>query len=142
MSSFASVSNPKPGDRMEDGTIYAGISPETGKPMYTTRADVLLTYTFNGAAEYARKLNAAKHLGHDDWRVPTKNELNVLFNNRAAIGGFYARMNRTSQASTGWYWSSTPSDDGRAGAQDFSNGDRIRSGKDNSSCVRCVRGWQ
>src|SRR5437764_12648503 len=29
----------KPGDRMDDGTIYAGISPDTHKPMYTTPAD-------------------------------------------------------------------------------------------------------
>jgi hypothetical protein len=34
---------PQPGDRMEDGAVYAGISPETGKPMYTTPADAPLT---------------------------------------------------------------------------------------------------
>src|SRR5258708_6921449 len=28
-----------PGDRMPDGTVYAGISPESGKPMYTTPGD-------------------------------------------------------------------------------------------------------
>src|SRR5215469_1416613 len=37
--------------------------------------------------------------GHRDWRVPTKNELNVLFNNRAAIGGF-----NVSGSTPGWYW--------------------------------------
>lgn len=26
------------GDRMPDGTVYAGISPDTSKPMYTTPA--------------------------------------------------------------------------------------------------------
>lgn len=35
------------GDRMEDGTIYAGISPDTGKKMYTTSADAPLTMTWN-----------------------------------------------------------------------------------------------
>src|SRR4051794_5579729 len=29
----------KPGDRMRDGTVYAGLSPDTGKTMYTTPAD-------------------------------------------------------------------------------------------------------
>jgi len=36
------VGNPmdlKPGDRMPDGTICAGILPRTGKPMYTTPND-------------------------------------------------------------------------------------------------------
>src|SRR5438552_817465 len=33
----------KPGDRMADGTIYAGVSPDTGKAMYTTPADAPLT---------------------------------------------------------------------------------------------------
>src|SRR5947209_5655132 len=33
----------KPGDVMPDDTTYAGISPDTGKAMYTTRADATLT---------------------------------------------------------------------------------------------------
>src|SRR5438477_9424405 len=34
----------KPGDPMEDGTIYAGISPDTNRPMYTTPVGAPLTY--------------------------------------------------------------------------------------------------
>src|SRR5204862_68501 len=56
-----------PGDRMGDGTIYAGISPDSGKPMYTTPADKPLTHTFNGAAEHAKLRNAATYRSHDDW---------------------------------------------------------------------------
>jgi hypothetical protein len=33
------------GDKMPDGTIYVGISPDTGNAMYTTPADAPLTYT-------------------------------------------------------------------------------------------------
>src|SRR5262245_47398082 len=29
----------KPGDHMEDGTIFAGLSPDTGQKMFTTPAD-------------------------------------------------------------------------------------------------------
>jgi hypothetical protein len=36
-------------------------------------------------SKHAATLNAH---GHKDWRLPTKVELDVLFNNRAAIGGF------------------------------------------------------
>jgi hypothetical protein len=82
---------PKPGDWMQDGTIYAGISPDTGRPMYTTPADAPLTYSFNQARHYASRLDAHGHL---DWRVPTKVELNVLFNSRGAIGGFSGH----------WHW--------------------------------------
>src|SRR5438105_898104 len=70
---------PQVGDQMPDGTVYAGISPETNKPMYTPSSDAPRTYTFNEAAAYAKKLDED---GHKDWRVPTKAELNVLFNNR------------------------------------------------------------
>src|SRR5258708_5641271 len=59
--------------REEDGTVYAGVSPDTGKDMYATPADAPLTYTFNQAMEYAARLDAH---GHQDWRVPTKDELN------------------------------------------------------------------
>lgn len=75
---------PSSGARMSDGTIYAGISPDTNKPMYAMPADAPLTMTFNEAADYAKKLNREKYLGHDDWHVPTKAELNLLFNSRAA----------------------------------------------------------
>src|SRR5713101_9753590 len=40
---------PRIGDRMVDGTVYAGISPDTNKPMYTTPNDAPLTHTFNQA---------------------------------------------------------------------------------------------
>jgi hypothetical protein len=68
---------PKIGAKMPDGTIYAGISPDTGKPMYATPADAPLTMTFNEAAEHAKTANSQKACGHRDWRVPTKAELNV-----------------------------------------------------------------
>ena len=74
---------PKIGIEMPDGTIYVGISPETNKPMYAVPVDANLLLTFNQAKEYASKLDAH---GYQDWRLPTKAELNVLFNNRADIG--------------------------------------------------------
>src|SRR4051794_25446714 len=90
------------GDRMEDGTIYAGISPDTGEAMYTTPADAPLTMRWNAAMQYAAKLEAH---GHKDWRAPTKAELNVLFRKRAAIGGF----DLSGDDAAGCYWSSTAS---------------------------------
>jgi hypothetical protein len=121
---------PQIGDKMEDGTVYAGISPDTNKAMYATPADAPLTYTFNQAQKYAEKLDAH---GHKDWRAPTKGELNVLFQNRAAIGGF----NETGSNPAGWYWSSSPSYD-YGWAQRFSDGGQY-SYRGLDSSLRCVR---
>ena len=122
---------PQIGDKMEDGTVYAGISPDTNKPMYARPADAPLTYTFNQAQKYAEKLDAH---GRKDWRVPTKGELNVLFQNRAAIGGF----NETGSNPAGWYWSSSQGGD-NAWGQRFSDGTRYIDTKDDASSLRCVR---
>ena len=117
---------------MPDGTVFAGISPDTKKKMYATPADASLTMTFNEATEYAAKLDAH---GHQDWRLPTKAEMNVLFNNRAAIGGF----NVSGSYPAGWYWSASPGYIWGAWGQRFSDGYQYYTFKDNHSAVRCVR---
>ena len=126
---------PEIGDKMEDGTVYAGISPDTNKPMCATPADTPLTYTFNQAQKYAEQLDAH---GHKDWRAPTKGELNVLFQNRAAIGGF----NETGSNPAGWYCSSSQNEFSDARGQCFSNGYQLSFHLDKYffSSLRCVRG--
>jgi hypothetical protein len=121
-----------PGDKMQDGTVFAGISPDTNKPMYATPADASLTMKFNQATEYAAKLDVH---GHQDWRVPTKAELNVLFNNRAAIGGFDVSGSNPA----GWYWSASSYYGWHAWGQRFSDGHQHDNYEDNHSSVRCVR---
>ena len=123
---------PQIGDKMEDGTVYAGISPDTNKPMYARPADAPLTYTFNQAQKYAEQLDAH---GHKDWRAPTKAELNVLFKNRAAVGGF----NESGSYPAGWYWSSSQNHDFIAWGQRFSDGYQGYNSKINASSLRCVR---
>ena len=124
---------PKAGDRMADGTVYAGTSPDSNKPMYTTPADAPLTYTFNQAQKYAEQLDA---YGHKDWRAPTKAELNVLFKNRAAIGGF----NISGSNPAGWYWSSSQYNFSLvAWDQRFSDGTQNTNYKGSDSSLRCVR---
>jgi hypothetical protein len=123
---------PKVGDKMPDGTVLAGISPDTNKPMYATPADASLTMTFNEAQEYAAKLDAH---GHKDWRVPTKAELNVLFNNRAAIGG----LDITGSNPAGWYWSASPFNYWIAWCQRLSDGAQLYNLKNYHLSVRPVR---
>jgi hypothetical protein len=118
---------------MPDGTVYAGVSPDTGTPMYATPKDAPLTCTFNEARKYATKLDAH---GHKDWRVPSKAELNALFQNRAAIGGF----DETGHIHRGWYWSSSRYSTLNAWAQRFSDGIQSTSYRIYASALRCVRG--
>jgi hypothetical protein len=131
----AAKAEPQIGDRMADGTVFAGISPDTNKPMYVTPKDAPLTYTFNEAQKYAAGLNKQKAHDHDDWRVPTKGELNVLFNNRTAIGGFDVSGSYPAV----WYWSSSQNGIYDAWAQRFSGGDQDLSFKHYDSSLRCVR---
>jgi hypothetical protein len=122
------------GGKMPDGTIYAGISPDTGKRLYTTSVDAPGVYTWSQAVGYCRTLSAS---GHQDWRVPTMGELAVQFTNRADIGGF----NETGQMenATGYYWSSLQVSDAEAWAQRFNDGFHEHPGKDIDSLLRCVR---
>ena len=122
----------KIGQRMPDGTVFASVSPETGNAMFTTAADAPATFTFNEAQDYAAKLDAHGHL---DWRVPTKDELNVLYRTRAAIGGFHGTGSRPA----GWYWSSSQYSYYDAWAQRFSDGNQGYYAKHNGSSLRCVR---
>ena len=124
---------PPIGTTVSDGTIYAGMSPDTGKPMYAAPADAPLTMKWKEAIKYASELDAH---GHRDWRLPTKGELNLLFNNRAAIGGF----NVSCSYPAGWYWSGTPYGEWGAWDQRFSDGIQGNySSRVSHSSVRCVR---
>jgi Protein of unknown function (DUF1566) len=130
----------KIGDRTADGTIYAGISPNTYQPMYVTPEDAPETYTFKEATRYAKKLDAH---GHKDWRIPSERELTVLFNNRGAIGAFnssglYSGLYKNAP---GWYWSSSQNINKTVHMRIFSNGARYQwYPPDFKASLRCVRG--
>lgn len=123
------------GQTMPDKTKFAGISPDMGCALFTSADDAPLTYTFSEARKYAEELNRQKAYGYNDWRVPSKSELNVLFTNRAAIGGF----NLSGSSPAGWYRSSSQHNHFSVWGQRFSDGyqvdDMIIVGS-----LRCVRG--
>ncbi len=66
-----------------------------------------------------------------DWRLPTKNELNLLYNQRAIVGGF----------ANNYYWSSSEYDVNDAWAQHFSIGYQGNINKPNTIYVRAVRAF-
>jgi len=122
----------KIGEVMPDGSIYAGISPDTNAPMYTTPRDAFDQMNWHEAVVYAKDLIA---YGHRDWRLPTAAELDVLFINRAAIGNF----DGTGEPPSGWYWSATDYLYFEARDQRFSDGYQGINMKTLDSSVRCVR---
>ena len=70
--------------------------------------------------------------GYSDWYLPSKDELNKLYLNRTAIGGFDAN---------GFYWSSSELTDNLASDQYFGNGFQGYFGKDGTDYVRAVRSF-
>ncbi|MBI3441946.1 MAG: DUF1566 domain-containing protein [Proteobacteria bacterium] len=129
--SVAAAGVPSVGDEMPDGTIFAGISPETNKPMYAMTTD-------EPAMPWDKAMRIAQErgtCGHSDWHIATQKELCVLFNNRADIGGF----NTSGDLFKGWYWASSETSESVAGVLRFSDGKPSIRTKDMSFPVRLIR---
>ena len=88
----------------------------------------------HAAAQYCSDLVAH---GYNDWYLPSRDELNVIYQNRAAIGGF----NLSGTDPIGYYWSSNQSGTNQVNArrQNFSTGVDDSEYKASNSSVRCVR---
>jgi hypothetical protein len=82
----------------------------------------------DSATAYCKNLTL---VGYSDWRLPTKEELKNLFNQK----------NSLKNVSSDWYWSSSTSqsDTERAWGVYFNNGDGYSDLKSTSNYVRCVR---
>ena len=107
------------------GTTYTGLS--WGKA--NTAAIVGQAGCTGGAAWVCSHLNEG---GYADWYLPSKDELNLLYRARYAIGGF----------SESRYWSSTEVDGARAWAQRFDrNAWQLELAKDSTECVRAIRSF-
>lgn len=70
-----------------------------------------------------------KTFGFDDWSLPNKEELSVLYTNKTTLGGLY----------TDNYWSSTESGTNLAWYQAFNDGFQSSINKVNPYRVRCIR---
>ena len=65
----------------------------------------------------------------DGWRLPTREELHLMWVNKDSIGSFAAD----------YYWSSSESSDGNAWNQNFNSGSQYDTSKTNPNYVRAVR---
>lgn len=129
---------PAIGARMDDKTVYVGVSPDTGEQLFTTPWDAAIGLDFNAAAACVKAINKQKYLGHDDWRLPTKEELNVLYNN-ADKGVLRGTFDQDPNCPDSWYISSTPGFDNSVSCQSFSGGTQATCSRSVKSRLRCVR---
>ena len=81
-----------------------------------------------GCMNWHEAIVACKKLG-PGWRLPTKDELNMLYENKEEIGGF----------ANNFYWSSTEYGNYVAWSQNFSSGVQGGGIKDTTDYVRAVR---
>lgn len=68
---------------------------------------------------------------YGDWYLPSKYELNLLYAQRVAVGGFASTV----------YWSSTESSHASAWSQNFDSGSQITNAKLVTPRVRAVRAF-
>jgi len=132
---------PEVGDKMPDGTIYAGISPDTGRAMYAAPADVYIgdkpaQMTFAKAKWLAKNFQLGDN---SDFRLPSERELNELFKNKNK-GALKGTFNETGKWRGGWYTSSSTDHILAVWQQRFSDGSSNNYDKIDVSSVRLVRG--
>jgi hypothetical protein len=97
------------------------------------------TFTWQAALQHAE---AAEFAGRSDWRLPNKNELASLVEQRCYDPAIDLRLFPNTPSSM--FWSSSPFADGPYGAWQvtFSGGRVIYGNKDSAYHVRLVRGGQ
>lgn len=109
-----------------EGIVINSTHSELGKGMSNTEL------IFNNCSETgiaaASSMNFSYN-GYSDWFLPSKDELNKLYENKDAIGGF----------ADATYWSSTEFDKDLAWGQIFSIGSQNQFSKSNNFRVKAVR---
>lgn len=92
--------------------------------------DTILVY-HGYANDAANACNSFVYNSYSDWYLPSIDELQQVYNNRALIGGF----------TTGYYWSSTEGSNFQAYAVSFGTGTSGVVTKSNTEQVRPVRSF-
>ena len=98
------TNSPNPGDVMEDGTIYVGETSK-GEFLYAAPQDLSNKKMGWDRASMSFRRKEFTSLGHNDWKLPNKEELNMLFENRHE-GSLEHSFNEVSIDDKDLYWSS------------------------------------
>jgi TolB-like protein len=107
-----------------------GIVFFAGGGKYIEVSGILGILTWSNALTTARIYKGG---GYSDWRLPAKDELNLVYQNLRAKN--IGNMGDT------WHWSSSEFSSGNAWIQRFSDGSQDYGGKDRSFSVRAIRAF-
>ena len=78
---------------------------------------------------------------YGDWYLPSKEELNLMYQNKSTIDAT-ANSNSGSGFASAYYWSSTEYNNNNAWKQNFDNGNQNNNNKNNTNRVRAVRDFK
>jgi len=127
---IAASSDQSTGIQWDNGFYTA--TGATGTALGTGNANTNTIVASLGAGSYAAQLCAVLSLGgYDDWYLPSKDELNKLYMNKDAVGGF----------ASDYYWSSTEYSNYLAWIQSFNFDNQYGDDKVSSLYVRAVRAF-
>ena len=125
-----------PIDQSTGITWYNGGNTSTGATasvLETGKDNTNTIFASQGAGNYAAKLCYDLVLNsYSDWYLPSNDELNKLYLNRIALGGFN---------SAGFYWSCSEVNASQTWYQYFFNGGQGTATKDNPDYIRAVRAF-
>ena len=130
---IAATADQSTGIQWNNGYSYT-LTGATGTAIGTGLSNTNTIITSQGATStnYAAGLaRAYTGGGYTDWYLPSQDELNKLYLNKTAIGGF----------ASFYYWSSTERDFSNAWYQYFFIGSQFYQGKNNESYVRAIRAF-
>ena len=127
---IAATADQSEGIQWYNGTniVTGATGTAIGTGLTNTNAIIAAQGSGSYAASIARDYNGG---GYTDWFLPSKDELNQLYENKTAISGF----------TDAWYWSSTEFNNDVAWLQIFSNGNQNDDIKANTYYVRAVRAF-
>jgi len=122
-------------------TTNGGTSASIGQGQTNTTAMMGQAGYTGGAAKVCNDYSiTVNEITYSDWFLPSKDELNQMYEHKAAINTT-AAANSGSNFSNGYYWSSTEFDNDIAWIQSFYSGGQGLSYKNLSSIVRAVRAF-
>ncbi len=112
---------------------------------YQNTVDIILQncLTVNGGVSAAQAAFNYEWEGYTDWYLPSKAELNEMYNS-IGDGGLYGNVGSfySLDGSTSWYWSSSETASNYAWNIAFNSGYNSQNGKSNSNRVRAIRTFQ
>ena len=138
---IAAVADQSSGIRWNKGFSFT--TGATGTAIGTGSANTTTIISVQGQTETSYAAGLARAYtggGYTDWFLPSKDELNKMYLNRATINTT-AASNSGSNFATNLYWSSTEFYIDKASVKHFSNGNWLESNKDYARYVRAVRAF-